>query len=139
MINKKGRPRKADDPFYILAKATGLLSRVHFVGRCVIGRFGCVLDGFAGVFNGVVGGVEGVVDGVVGSSRIGFDSVFNSGVLDGIGSLRFARGQAEREDRNGQCNLLHDRSIPCMTRAGPLGVRRAKLGLPTFGQASAGQ
>ena len=28
------------------------------------------------------------------------------------GSVILARGEAEREDRNGQCNFLHDRSIP---------------------------
>ena len=54
-------------------------------------------------------------------------------VADGVFfSLRLARGQAEREDRNGHCNLLHDRSTPKGTlsrvRARPSdkGVRPAR-------------
>ena len=90
---------------------------LHRVVGHVLGRFGGIVDRFASVLDRVAGGVERVVDGVVGSHRIFFDGVLDSGVLDGFFSLRFARGQAEREDRNGQCNLLHDRSIPCMTRA----------------------
>ena len=62
----------------------------------------------------VVGSIAGV-DGVVGRRidvRVGgiFDVRF---VADSIVfSFWLARGQAERQDRNGHCNLLHDRSTP---------------------------
>ena len=46
--------------------------------------------------------------------------VLDGNVLDRVLGLGFARGKAEREDRNGQCNLLHDRSILCLWGTRPL-------------------
>src|SRR4029079_3859343 len=111
---KKGPPEHAGRPFYSLCRQ-GRRVR-HLVGG-VLGsvrdRFTSVLDCFTSVRDFVASGVERVVDGgrSVGS---GLGSVLDSGVISGVLGLGFARGKAEREDRNGQCNLLHDRSIPCL-------------------------
>src|SRR5687768_4325575 len=109
MAQKKGRPEGR--PFLDkLVRTTGLAS----VLRRILGGVGSVVDGVAGVFNGVAGCVEGVVSNVLGGVDVGLglhlDGVDGAGFV--VRSVVLARGQAERQDRNGQGKLLHDRSIP---------------------------
>src|SRR5204862_7761367 len=99
------------------------------------GRVVSVVVGVAWVVNGFAGGVERIVDGVVGSRGVGFDGVLVANILCGVFGLGFARGKAELEDRNGQCNLLHDRSIPCLWGAASSRTS-LRLGLSRERQAS---
>src|SRR5205085_6950549 len=66
-----------------------------------------------GVLDGVASSVERLVGVRGGGIDVQFRIVLDRGFVRGIivGVLR-ARGEAEREDRNGQSNFLHDRSTP---------------------------
>src|SRR3954466_10367040 len=87
------------------------------VRRRVIDGGSGVVDGVAGAVDGVAGGVQRGVGAGSGIVRRGVDVrigvVLNRSLIGGIVvGVLLARGEAEREDRNGHSNFLHDRSTP---------------------------
>src|SRR5436305_1300914 len=83
-------------------------------------------DGRAGVIDSVSGVrnlVAGCVQRLVGVGSRGIDVIFRvildrslvRGIVVGV---LLARGKAEREDRNGHSNFLHDRSTPFLSARG---------------------
>src|SRR6187200_642946 len=113
--HKKGPPGRPDGPSIRFAVQNGRReSFLSSVLSSVASGVSSVLNCFTGVVDGVASSVERIVNGDFSSVHVALNGVFDRNVLNSFLGLGFARGQAEREDRNGQCNLLHDRSIPCL-------------------------
>ena len=59
---------------------------------------------------GRIAGVDVVAALVSAAASVSMCALVADGIV--LGAFVLARGQTEREDRNGHCNLLHDRSTP---------------------------